>query len=231
VGIAVPTTLDADDTLEPCFNLPTLGRFPLRRVAAEKLDREVRLENDANCYALGEWLFGAGRGARLLAGITLGTGIGVGLIRDGTILSGAHGRAGEIWRSPVHLNPADEAAGCLEDIASGMGLQKAYRARTGGWTDGERIAALARRGDAAASEVFAVFGRVLGSAIRWIVDLVDPDRIVLGGSVAGSMDLFAEELFRAAGCDPRMIVRGTTGEGAALFGAAALALEPEEKPA
>jgi glucokinase len=227
IGMAVPTTLAADGSLDPCNNLPNMGGYQLGRVLGQRLEHRVHLENDANCYALGEWHAGAGQGCCLLVCLTLGTGIGLGIVYRGEILSGAHGRAGEIWRSPLNLSALSEEPGRLEQIVSGTGLEQLFTQRAGRRANGEEVAALARSNVPEARSVFAELGTTLGRAIRWISDLLDPDRIILGGAVAESMELFSAPMVEACACSPDLVVKSRLGDLAPLLGAARIALRCE----
>jgi glucokinase len=93
-GIGVPTTISADGGLDACPNLPSMGGFPLKRRLAEALQLPLILENDAKCFALGEWHFRRGAGLRLLVGMTLGTSVGLGIVMDGKAYRGATGQSG-----------------------------------------------------------------------------------------------------------------------------------------
>jgi len=101
IGVGVPTTLDERGCLRPCLNLPTFGSFNLGAELQTRLNTKVQLENDARCFTLGEWAWGAARGVRIAVGLTLGTSVGLGIVVDGVPFRGAHGDAGEIWRSPT----------------------------------------------------------------------------------------------------------------------------------
>jgi predicted NBD/HSP70 family sugar kinase len=229
VGLGIPTTLDGEGRLEPCPNLPTLIGCPLGAVLAEKLSWDVFVENDASCFALGEWRFGAGRGTSLMVGITLGTGIGTGIVMEGRPFRGAHGRAGEIWRSPLNLLTNAGPSPHVEAHVSGTGLEDAYTGATGTRLTGGQIAALADGGDPVASDVFEALGATLGGVIVWLTDLLDPDAVVLGGSVVGAYHHFEKSI--------RANLRGRTvhllvsqlGDRAALYGASTVAFVELEK--
>ena len=112
------------------------------------------MENDAQCFALGEWYYGAAKGAGLLAGITLGTGLGLGIVVNGKLLRGAHGRAGEIWCSPANIEDCGKHSRNIESFVSGPALEEAYERKTGQHLQADKIALLMKQGDEAAS--FAV---------------------------------------------------------------------------
>ena len=220
VGIGVPTTFDERGRLDPSPNLPTMTGYPLRSALEDRLQRRVAVENDASCFALGEWRFGAGRGATVLVGITLGTGIGVGIVAGGQLLRGAHGEAGEICRSPVNLEDFEHPFRNVEDCVCGTALQNAYASATGTRLGGVRIAALAEQGDPAARAAFEVMGKILANTVLWIADLLDPDVIVLGGSVSASLPFFAAAMGTIFRDRQINLVRSELGDRAALYGAA-----------
>jgi len=229
VGLGVPTTLDPAGRLDPCPNLPTMTHWPLGAVLAERLPWDVFVKNDASCFALGEWQFGAGKGTSLLVGITLGTGIGVGIVINGQVLDGAHGRAGEIWRSPLNLIPGAEPSLHVEARVSGTGLEDAYAAATGNRLKGQRLAALADDGDPAAINAFQSFGATLGSVLVWLADLLDPDTVVLGGSVAEAFHHFEKAVHSNLRDRPIKLLVSQLGSRAALYGASTVALLELEK--
>lgn len=225
IGIGVPTTIGEDGRLESCDNLPTMNRFPLRQALEERLDHNVIIENDANCFALGEWLFGAGRDSRLMVCVTLGTGVGLGIIHEGKIFRGASGRAGEVWRSPANLKATSDGNRSVESLVGGRALESAYFGICGEMKRGEEIAAIARQSDKVALGVFRSFGRHLGRLLRWLSDILDPDLLVLGGSVAKSADLFLKELIGVSALPEKKIRVSQLGDLAPLLGAAALSAE------
>lgn len=222
IGIGIPTTLDDDGRLDPSPNLPTLTRFPLRDTLADRLGLPVHMDNDARCFALGEARYGAGVNCRVVAGLTLGTGIGLGIAIDGKPHRGAHRQAGEIWRAPNRLDRPPNDQTNVEAIVSGMAIERAYHAATGTKLDGPEIARRAAAGDQAAQRIFTDFGRALGNVILWIADMLDPDVYVLGGSVTDAFDLFAQSMRQVLGDRSLRIVRSTLGPQAAIYGAAAL---------
>lgn len=190
VGVGVPSTLDAQGNFVDCPNLPTMGGVPIRSELEARLGREICLDNDANCFALGEWRGGAGRGARTLCGVTLGTGLGMGLIINGTVYRGGRGSAGEICYSPYRDGLT------VEDVVAGPAVVERYRQRSGEGTEdhpgleAREVARRAREGDEAALQIWREFGEALGFGLCYAANLLDPDVIVIGGSLAGAADLY-----------------------------------------
>lgn len=221
VALGIPTVLDAQGGLAACDNLPTMTGLPIKAALQSRTGLPVRVNNDASCFAVGEWWKGAGANCRNLCGVTLGTGIGLGLVLEGHPYSGSRGAAGEIWRTPLSDGTTVEAR------CSGAFLSDAYARRTGLRLAGEDIAQKARDNAPAALATFDEYGRALGTVLAFVVNLLDPDVTVLGGSVAESFPFFRnallDELCRASdgGRTPR-VVASALGETAALWGAAKL---------
>lgn len=247
VGIGAPGPLDpvAGILTAP----PTLSGWhevPLARILEERFNLPVRLENDANAAALGEWRFGAGRGAASLVFVTVSTGIGGGVISDGRIFHGRRGLAGEIG----HMTIASEsercfcgAIGCFEAVASGtvLGRRATKLTRHGdgsvmrmlsanGDVTGRHVVEAARDGDAAALALIAEEARWLGIGFTNLLHLYSPDMIVMGGGVSNGYDLLhngiattVRERAMSAYRDVP-VVKAKLGQQAGLIGAASLIL-------
>jgi glucokinase len=204
VGVGCFGPLDRDRTrIEEAPNRPTWKDAPLRSLVEERFGVPVILENDANAATFGEYRLGAGRGARSLLGLTIGTGIGGGFVADGKILGGAWGAAGEVGHMYVGgegIRCRCGAVDCLESYASAEGIKRAYLART----DAPRelschgIFHLARNGDRTAIEAIEAASRLLGRAIASLQKVLDPERIVIGGGLVREWDFFIEPAVREA---------------------------------
>ena len=223
---------------------------PLREQIAEKLDLPVVVENDANAAAWGEYRFGAGAGAKDVIVVTIGTGIGCGIVIDDRLYRGAFGIAGE----PGHMRvvPGGRLCGCgnygcWEQYCSGTALVRAaqeivtQRPQDGqrlrqiaGDTeaiDGPAVMRAAQEGDPAAVDCFQEVGRWLGQGLADLAVILDPDRFVIGGGVADAGDLllspardtFAAVLSGRGHRPPAEIVNAKLGSEAGLIGAADLA--------
>ncbi|UCG89044.1 MAG: ROK family protein [Gemmatimonadota bacterium] len=216
-GIGVATVLERGGRTVPCPTLPTLGNLELGDRMRALARMPVAVENDASCFALGESWMGVGKGCTHLCGITLGTGIGVGIVIAGHIYSGSHGFAGEVWRTPT-------GDGHLEDHVSGRAIEQHYAHLSGKGLSGAEIAELAAAGDPTALAAFLEFGRWLGMTVAFLVNALDPEVVVLGGSIAGSFDHFRqpvrEALAKTTSPETVRLECSTLGESAALFGAA-----------
>ena len=225
---------------------------PLAKVVEAALDLPVVVENDCSAAAYGEFRLGAARGHRHVLYVGVGTGIGGGIVVDGRLDRGAHGFAGEIGH--VIVEPGGPRCGCGNDgcwetVASGRALARegreaartdpALAARAGGDpadVRGEDVTEAARAGDPAASEIVERVGRRLGEGIAGLINVLDPDIVVLGGGVVRAADLLLPAARAAAAAAveggvhrPEVpIVPAALGVDAAAVGAALLALE--ERP-
>jgi glucokinase len=223
LGIGTPGVI-VDNTISHSDNLPELNGCNLRDLAVAATSLPVSVENDANCFALAEDRFGAGHGARTMCGITLGTGIGCGVVINGKVHRGAHCGAGEVYRIPLRGKH-------LEYFLSGAGVVRAYDASGGTRSSsGEPLTAAlvadwARNGDPAAQAAWSEFASDLHFACECIISLIDPEVIVIGGSLARAADLFQPELDRRMEGLPTRIALAELGTAAGVIGAAALNFE------
>jgi glucokinase len=198
VGISVGGPVDTNRgvVLSPP-NLPAWDEIPLRDICRSRYSAQAFLEHDGRAGALAEWLFGAGRGLSSLVFLTFGTGLGAGVIIEGRLLRGAHDAAGEVgrWRMARRGPRAYGKVGSLEALASGSGLPRLARFRypARNWPDdltAEVVVELARRGDADALDVVEVAARWLGRATAMLIDLLDPEAVILGSLAVRAGDLF-----------------------------------------
>lgn len=169
-----------------------IGR-PLRQDLEACLGREVRLANDANCFVLSEAVDGAGRGARTVFGVILGTGVGGGIVVDGRVLAGANAIAGEWGHNPLPLPTPDDLPlprcycgreGCIETYLSGPGLEADHLKATGSRRTASEIAKAAQGGDAACEATLVRYEDRLARALASVINLLDPEVIVLGGGLS-----------------------------------------------
>ncbi|NOY99370.1 MAG: ROK family protein [Chloroflexi bacterium] len=207
IGVPGPIVADAGMVLAPPI-MPGWDRFPIRDTLEKMWGCPVSLNNDAELGAMGEWAYGAGRGEQNLAYIKVGTGIGSGLLLDGHIYRGATGSAGEIGHLIIKENGAKCTCGnrgCLEAMAGGMAIARQAQAAV---RDKKRtrladikpiksltaqhVAAAARHGDLIAQQILSQAGHHVGVAIAGLVNLFNPNMVVVGGGVAQIGDLFIE---------------------------------------
>lgn len=202
VGVGTPGSVSPKSGLLRGSNTTALNGKPLQRMLEDALGRPVRLANDANCFALSEAVDGAGRGAHTVFGAILGTGVGAGIVVDGKLLHGLHGIGGEWGHNPLPWPQADEwpttagggahdcycgKTGCIETWLSGTGIQAHY---VDGGTRAADIVAAAAAGDANAEAYLQRVEDRMARALASIINVLDPDVIVLGGGVSNIERLY-----------------------------------------
>jgi glucokinase len=202
LGICSPGPVDhAAGLLIDPPNLQGLHHAPLRQKLAERLGIPVVLEHDAKAAGLGDYYFGAGRGARSMVYVVVGTGVGAALIVDGVLYRGEHNSAGEIGHTTIDRHGdlcGCGSRGCVETYLSGPWLGRRYeRARGQAATSsplvgGNDVARLAAEGDPLARQVFEDAGDALGAAVATMAMMLDVSLYVIGGSVAKAGDLLLE---------------------------------------
>ena len=231
VGFATPGAIEpATGAMKNCNTVCLNGRA-LRDDLAESLRVDVRLANDANCFALAEALLGAARGRRVVAGLILGTGVGGGIVVDGRVLEGLHGIAGEWGHNPMrdeHTPCYCGRDGCVETVISGPALERFYRERTGESARLDEIVGRAARGEATAVATLERLRDKFGEAIAAVINIIDPDAIVVGGGVGNIDALYDDATRRAVGrhiFNPTLrteFLKPLLGDSAGVFGAALL---------
>lgn len=232
VGLGVPGPVRRDGTVNRCVNLGW-GVVPVAEELSGLLDGvPVRVANDANAAALGECWQGAGREMDSLLLVTLGTGVGGGLVLHGDVLAGAHGSAGEIGHMTVNPDETRLCScgkrGCLEQYASAGGIVRLAREAGLLVESAKEVSDLAVWGNERARAVLEKAGRLLGLALSYAACLVDVDGILLGGGVAAAgewllnpvRDAFAANVFHAA--SSTKLALASLGNDAGLYGAARL---------
>ena len=182
-------------------NSTWLNGQPFQRDLEAQLGRPVRLANDANCFALSEAVDGAAAGARSVFGVILGTGCGGGLVFDGALIDGPRGIGGEWGHNPLPWaesptstrapSAGADASGCIETWVSGPGLEADHARATGSRLSAEEIAARAAGGDAAAQATLDRHASRLARGLAHVVNIFDPEVIVLGGGLSKLAHLYA----------------------------------------
>jgi glucokinase len=245
VSVAVPGTVNvAEGVVVKAPNVPCLDGFRLAAALESELEWPAILENDANAAAIGEMWRGAGRGYRTIICVTLGTGVGGGIILDGKLWRGADGSAGEIGHMGV--DPFGGVActcgsrGCLEVYASATAIVRMTREarprypnsilHTSENLTSEVVYRAGREGDELALEVFRRMGVYLGIGVASLINVLNPQVVVIGGGLSNGWDLFEKHMHqqvieRAFPIPARRvkIVRAECGDDAGLLGAARLA--------
>ena len=201
VGIGIPGAMSPATGLVKNANTVVLIGHPLDRDLARALGRPVRVANDANCFALSEASDGAGAGARVVFGVIVGTGTGGGLVVDGKLLTGPHAIAGEWGHNPLPWPRDDERpgppcycgrSGCIETFLAGPSLARDHRLHTGETRDASDIAQRAEAGDAAAVASMIRYEDRMARSLASVINLLDPDVIVLGGGLSNIARLYRE---------------------------------------
>lgn len=199
VGVGMPGTLSPLTGRVKNANSVWLIDQPFDRDLAAALGREVRCANDANCLALSEAVDGAGAGSRTVFAVILGTGTGAGIVVDGAVLGGRNGIAGEWGHNPLPWPDAAERPGadcycgrrgCLETWLSGPALRADHRRATGADLPADEIAAAARDGEPSADATLRRYERRLARGLAHVINVVDPDVVVLGGGVSNVERLY-----------------------------------------
>jgi fructokinase len=193
VGIGTPGAISPATGLLRNSNSTWLNGRPLLHDLIQRLDRDVRIENDANCFALSEATDGAGAGHRVVFGAILGTGVGAGVVADGKLLSGPNRIAGEWGHNPLPW-PRDEErpgpacycgkTGCIETFLCGPALTRDHARRTGLELATEEIVAAAAYGEACSLASLERYEERLARALAHVINILDPDAIVLGGGIS-----------------------------------------------
>jgi len=243
-SIMVPGTVDNQNAVVvQAPNLPSLTNFPLKAVLEERLGWPVLLENDANAAAVGEMWLGTARGCRDVVSVTLGTGVGGGVILNGELWRGAHGSAGEIGHTTVDpfsgLKCKCGNVGCLELFASATAIVRMTRENLPRFPQSilnrdeltaERVYGAGRDGDELALMVFKRFGTYLGIGLANLINIIDPEIIVIAGGAVNGWDLFARDMQREVSeravrvtAQQVRIAAAECGDNAGLLGAARLA--------
>jgi fructokinase len=199
IGVGIPGAVSATTGLVKNANSTWLIGKPLDRDLEHALDRPVRVMNDANCFTLSEATDGAGRDASTVFGVIIGTGAGGGIVVDRRVLQGRHRIAGEWGHNPLpwprddeHPGPACYCGrrGCIETFVSGPGLSAAYAALANQQVEARQIPSLAAAGDSRAARALDLYEGRLARALASIINVLDPDVIVLGGGLSNIQRLY-----------------------------------------
>jgi fructokinase len=199
VGVGIPGTVSPATGLVKGANTVALIGHPLDRDLSSALDRPVRVANDANCFALSEATDGAAAGCRVVFGVIVGTGTGGGIVVDGQVLPGPDGIAGEWGHNPLPWPGDDERpgpdcycgkAGCIETFLSGPGLVRDHLRHAGERLTAPDIATRAAGGEAAAVATLARYQDRMARALATIINVLDPDVVVLGGGMSNVAQLY-----------------------------------------
>jgi fructokinase len=199
IGLGIPGTISASTGLVKNANSTWLIGRPLQQDLEYRLRRPIRIANDANCFAMSEAADGAAAGANVVFGVIAGTGVGGGIVVEGRSVSGANGIAGEWGHNPLPWPDAEDAGrrcycgkrGCIETYLSGPGMTADHELSTGIRLLPPEIVETASGGDGAAEQTLRRYERRFARALASIVNVLDPDVIVLGGGMSNLTRLYA----------------------------------------
>jgi len=219
IGIGVPSVVDVEKGIVyDVQNIPSWKEVPLKEILEEEFGKPVFINNDANCFTLGEKYFGEAKNYKSIVGLILGTGFGSGLILNNILYSGNNCGAGEVGMLPYKDS-------IFEHYCSGQFFEIHKN------TTGQELFNRAQKGDREAMEAYNEFGAHLGNAVKVIMYAYDPEVIVLGGSVSKAFSFFQESMFKAMEdfAYPNSIrnlkIKTTERKSVAVLGAAALVLD------
>lgn len=216
IGIGVPSVVDVEKgIIYNVQNIPSWKEVPLKGILESHFRKPTYVNNDANCFAVGEKHFGKGKKYRNLVGVTLGTGLGAGIIIDNRLYSGVNCGAGEFGSIPYRDH-------IIEHYCSGQFFINEHGVK------GQIVRERAKRGDKKSLKTFEEFGVHLGEAIKTILFAVDPEAIILGGSVCRSYSFFQRTMWESIKTFPyrktvdRLVLERSEQKHIAVLGAAAL---------
>jgi len=219
IGMGVPSVVDVEKgVVYDVQNIPGWEEVPVKSIFEERFGKPVFVNNDANCFALGEKYFGKGQGYESVIGVILGTGFAAGLVLDGRLYTGKHCGAGEVGMIPYRDS-------IYEFYCSAQFFEREYD------ISGEKVFEKAQKGDSEALAMYETFGRHLGNGLKTVLYAYDPEVIVFGGSVRHAYNYFKETMWQSLSnfSYPRtldsVIFEISEHEHIAILGAAAIALE------
>lgn len=201
VGIGTPGAVSKMNGRMKNCNSTCLNDQPLQQDLEKLMSRPVRIANDADCFALSEAIDGAAAGASVVFGVILGTGVGGGIVIRGHLLEGPNAIAGEWGHNPLPWPTHDERpgpacycgrSGCIETFLSGPGLSRAHEVLTGRKLDARTLVECAESGDASCNASLATYEHRLARALAHIINIIDPQVIVLGGGMSNCRRLYRD---------------------------------------
>ena len=200
IGIGTPGAISPASGLLKNSNSICINHQPVKQDLQKLLQREIRMANDANCFALSEATDGAAKGADIVFGVIVGTGTGAGVVANGKVLTGPNAIAGEWGHNPLPWPMDDERPGpdcycgkqgCIETFLSGPGMAKDYQQKTGQQLTAAQIVELAEQGDAQAEDILRRYEDRMARSLAHVINILDPDVIVLGGGMSNISRLYS----------------------------------------
>ena len=223
IGIGVPSVVDVEEGIVyDVQNISSWNKVPVKSILENAFDIPVYVNNDANCFVLGEKFFGKGQGYESIVGLTLGSGFGSGLMLDNRLYVGENCGAGEIGMFPYKDS-------IFEHYCSGMFFERQYG------MSGDRVYEKAEQGNPRAKKIYQEFGKHLGNAIKTVMYSYDPQLIILGGSIRKASSYFIESMYNAMqdfayqNSLESLKIEISELDDVAVLGAGALALDSENK--
>ncbi len=187
IGIGVPSPLDKKRAfILDAPNLKYLTNFSLDKIVEKNLKIKTIMENDANCFTLAETVMGAGKGAKIVAGITLGTGVGGGIVQDGKVIKGVFGSAGEFGFITINFG---SKFSILDEYCS----EKFFKRKK---LYSKTLDDKAKKGDKKAKKVFEKYGKYLGIGLSNLINILDPEVVVIGGGISKAHKFFMPSVKR-----------------------------------
>lgn len=231
IGIGTPGAIEPSTGLLKNSNTTCLNGRPIAQDLERLAGIQIFMANDANCFALAEAVIGAGAGASVVFGVILGTGAGGGVVVNGRVLPGLHGIAGEWGHNPLcgEAHPCYcGRSGCIEGVLAGPSLERFYREQGGEAVRLPEISRRAQAGEPLALQTLERLREKFAESIAAVINILDPDAIIIGGGV-GNMALLYEDETRQAVLNHvfnkelrTRILKPTLGDSAGVFGAALL---------
>ena len=232
LGLGTPGSISTKTGLLKNSNTTCLNNQPLLQMLENKLGRRLVIENDANCFALAEATLGAGKGYGLVFGVILGTGCGGGIVMDGKMRKGPQSIAGEWGHMSIDPNgPLCYCGkkGCVESLISGSGLERQFQNITGQKISAHELFQLQINADPTTTSIIIQWIENFGRSLANVINLLDPDVVVLGGGLSNEPSLYSEgikqtELFVFNDELTTPIVNNKLGDSAGVIGAALIGI-------
>jgi fructokinase len=227
-GIGTPGAISPRTGLLKNSNTVCMNGQPVKADLERMLGRKIEIQNDANCFAMAEALMGAGKGKKLVFGVIIGTGCGGGIVHHGEVLTGPQGIAGEWGHMSIDPNGPlcfCGGRGCVETLISGAGLENRYAEKYGVRKPLKEIEKEFYAGEPQAVEFMQIFFRHFGRALANLIDILDPDVVVIGGGVSNFSAVYTEGIdqvrkFVLTDVLETPIIKNQLGDSAGVLGAA-----------
>ncbi len=234
IGVGIPGAISPESGLLRNSNTVCMNGQPFLSDLQDRLEREIRIENDANCFALSEALGGAAQDCRIVFGVIIGTGTGGGLVIDGKLVNGPHSISGEWGHNPLPWLRSEDGTpacycgktACIETFLSGPGFAHNYKTRSGNSLSSEEIIAAAA-GDTSCATMLDLYHDQMARALAHVINILDPHAIVLGGGMSNIDSIYREvpKLLRNyvfSDFVETPILQAERGDASGVYGAALL---------